>query len=238
VGLALWLALSSGAAARTDPADSSPPSDSVRVTSTPAGLSVVASGASPEAVVQRIGEVAGFRVRTGRSLAEEITLDFSAPTAEAAVRRVLGSASVVMLHGPPVAGGAGRITEVWIYGPRGGTGLLSESTSVPQRRRAASPHSGDPRRPIIAALLDDLHHPDPEVRVHVVTTLGLLGGPAATLRLGETVLGDAVPEVRLQALRELETLGTDEARVFLEQALDDPDPQVNATAADLLTRLP
>jgi HEAT repeat protein len=76
------------------------------------------------------------------------------------------------------------------------------------------------------------------VRAEAVDALTSLGGPTATLRLGETVLGDAVPQVRLLAVHALEVLGTEQARVFLERAVDDPDPHVSTAAVDVLTRLP
>ena len=245
LALALLTPLLPAAASAAESAQPTPDPARIEVIHAADGLRVHAIGARPEDVVQRIGDVIDFEVRVARDLGRTITLNFTGLTVEDALRRVLGRASVAMVYGPQQPPQPRRLEAVWIYGPGGPVSDLPRAAARPARAengwRAHRVHrhpSTTTRGRAVAALTSNLRSPDQQVRADAVAALAALGGPAATLHLGEAVLGDVAPEVRLRAVRGLEAVGTDRARVFLEFAMDDPDPQVGATAADVLTRLP
>lgn len=221
------------------------PAPRVEVVRFSGGLIVDVVDARPEDVVQRVGDLLGFEVRIVRELGRTITLGFSGLSVEEAVRRVLGPASVAMLYGPAEPPAPPRLEAVWIYGPGGQPGEPPPSAArtalaaLAGRTNRARPHTASTmQRRTVAILSADLRSSDPRVRADAIDALTSLGTEAATLRLGETVLGDLAPQVRLRAVEALEALGTGQARTYLEHAVDDPDLQVSTTAADVLTRLP
>lgn len=103
------------------------------------------------------------------------------------------------------------------------------------RRLAAAGDDGAAVGALVAALED----PDAGVRTAVLRSLGGVGATAALLEVSRH-LGDPEPEVRLQALRELQRLAPYPRGLaaHLEHLLDDPAPLVRASGAAILLGLP
>lgn len=76
--------------------------------------------------------------------------------------------------------------------------------------------------------------PEPVLREEIARALGQMGGDAALLVLGQTLLGDPAQEVRLVAAEALAALDDPRAWLLLRQAADDPDEAVRGVIADSL----
>ncbi len=87
-----------------------------------------------------------------------------------------------------------------------------------------------------AALLAELHSPDPDLRASAAARLGRLGDPAGVAPLLAR-LEDEDPDVRRYAADALGRLGDSRARGPLQARLQDPDAWVREWAAGALHRL-
>lgn len=85
---------------------------------------------------------------------------------------------------------------------------------------------------LVAALTTD---PDPKVREHAATALGVLEDPRGCLPLSEALLRDPNPRVREHTAEALGALGDERARdALLLAMLRDPEPRVREHAAEAL----
>ncbi len=214
-------------------------------------------------VVAAIAEHAGFTVRGARALERTITQSFSGEPVARAVRRVLGSTSVVMIHGP---GPDAALREVWIYGP-GGAAPVAVATArpatVPQPQPVADPRIEELRdqlrqedemerrrfavlrlaqlqgEGVVPALAEGMADSHPEVRMEVARALSTREGELAVMTLGQAVFGDGDDRVRITAVQALGQVGGEAARAILEEvAAKDPAPSVRDSAQATLRQLP
>lgn len=236
---------------------------SARVTVTMDGgrVMVEAENARVEDVAAAIAAQAGIVLRSGKALEGVITRRFTADSVESAMRRVLDSASVVMVYAP---GTPAVLEQVWIYGPRGEAPVIGRSPLAhSQPSDSAEPESAveellerlqdepdvEARRLALQrlarmrgeaateALLEALADEQPQVREEAVRALATRPEESALLGLGQAAFGDEDPKVRLAAVRALEGRGGTRARAFLEAALEDPDPEVRSSVAGALQRM-
>src|SRR5205807_5682273 len=85
--------------------------------------------------------------------------------------------------------------------------------------------------PALRKLLGDTSGP---VRVAVLDIFGESGDPSAIEVANGVLESDSSPVVRATAIRVIGRAGLDQRTTSLSQALDDPDPDVRATAVELL----
>lgn len=133
--------------------------------------------------------------------------------------------------GPPILSRDAKTLLVRMFGFTGGAdGTPSDWARL---RRAALTAYGFAGAPLDgAALRDALADPDPLVRRLAVRVLGAAsGGPASWTA---QAVADSVASVRIAALRATAPAVPGRSCGLLVDALADPDPQVAATAADLL----
>jgi len=86
------------------------------------------------------------------------------------------------------------------------------------------------------ALAPALGDPEREVRQRVIQTLGLSLSASALPLLGQALLSEAEPELRLLAVRLMATHHSQAARAFLNMATQDKDSQVRDAAASFLAQ--
>jgi HEAT repeat protein len=77
-------------------------------------------------------------------------------------------------------------------------------------------------------MLGDQHT---SVRVQSTQALGQIGGERAVLALGEILVGDGNKRQRIVAAWGLARQNTEQARRFLDLAVDDPDEQIREAAS-------
>ncbi len=95
--------------------------------------------------------------------------------------------------------------------------------------------NADPRW--IPFLLPELNHPDSEVRLEAVRSLGELEAQPAVPKIIQLIAEETVDEVRLEALTALGEIGGSEARKALEAAIEWDDEAVVLTAEAALEEL-
>ncbi len=111
--------------------------------------------------------------------------------------------------------------------------LCGDDIASRQRARRALLDSDDPR--VVPALVRQLSHADPLVRITLVALLGQFNDQAAVLPLVALLDGDEDVGVRAAVAEALGELTGDEARRALEYALlNDAEPSVRAAAATAL----
>src|SRR5207237_366102 len=109
---------------------------------------------------------------------------------------------------------------------RGGTGAAR-----PGAGRRLWQVAGRRMLPPLRTMLEDSSGP---VRVAVLEVFGESGDPSA-IEVAHSVLEhDSSPVVRATAIQVIGRAGLDQRTASLAQALDDPDPDVRATAVELL----
>jgi hypothetical protein len=84
---------------------------------------------------------------------------------------------------------------------------------------------------VIATVLGDI---DAKLRCHAVESLGRVDNNYAVPLLGQALLGDKDPTVRLSAVRSFANQNNEVSRAFLNTALQDKDAQVQALARQAL----
>jgi HEAT repeat protein len=98
----------------------------------------------------------------------------------------------------------------------------------------AALNSPDATRELEASL--NVH--EPELRQEVVMALGQSYGDKPPTGLGQVVMGDKDARVREAAIVALAELGSEVARLFIEQALKDPEESVREAARIALSEMP
>jgi hypothetical protein len=86
----------------------------------------------------------------------------------------------------------------------------------------------------VAAIATVLGDDDVQLRRHAVESLGRVANGNAVQLLGQALLGDKDPSVRLSAVRSFANQNNEVARAFLNTALRDKDKQVQALARQAL----
>ncbi len=89
----------------------------------------------------------------------------------------------------------------------------------------------------VAICRGGMEDPEPRVRMAACEAWSRRGGPDAVALLAARVDADADLDVRLKALRELGTLGSDAAVPALARALEDPDPAIQYRAVGSLKQV-
>ncbi len=84
------------------------------------------------------------------------------------------------------------------------------------------------------ALVLGLGDRNPDVRFQIVEAMGGVAGQRTTLVLGQIVFGETDPEVRMSAIAGLGRSRGEAARVFLEAATEDRNPDARKMANDIL----
>ncbi len=88
----------------------------------------------------------------------------------------------------------------------------------------------------VAAMATALGDTDKAVRRQVVEGLGQVGSELATQILGQALLGDPNPEIRLEAVRALAKLGGEISQAFVTAAANDSDKRVKRSARQTLQK--
>lgn len=105
----------------------------------------------------------------------------------------------------------------------------------PRRLRALEVLERARNPELLSTLIAFYEDPLDEVRERSLVALERLGGdPLSEQVVGDILLEDPVPAVRLAAARALSATGTAGARGFLSEALGDPDPGVRQSIERLL----
>jgi len=86
----------------------------------------------------------------------------------------------------------------------------------------------------VAAIATVLGDDDSQLRHHAVESLAMTDNDNAVLLIGQTLIGDRDPSVRLAAVRFFAAQNSEVSRAFLNTALKDKDPQVQSLARQAL----
>jgi HEAT repeat protein len=89
---------------------------------------------------------------------------------------------------------------------------------------------------VVQALEAGLGDRSEEVRAEVLHGLGMVGGERATLAIAQALFSSAELELRAVAVEALAAQGTEQARLFLEAALEDEHEAVREQARLALQR--
>jgi hypothetical protein len=169
-------------------------------------------------VLARIGAAAGFEVETQGEVGEVAPQTFDAVPLDVAIRRLVGSHSLIMVHEP---GAAGRLAKVKVYAALGDPAARRAESAQQARRSAVRQKRTDEQRSLKS---------DRSQRVQEVRELARSGDPGAVRTLGEIALQDQDPAVRRLAVGSLASIGDQSAATVLASALDDQDRAVRVQA--------
>src|SRR5262245_4616089 len=237
------------------PAEPRQPAAATQNAATPHGILVLVEGNRVTVdvddvdladVLEQLAERAAFRLRTKGTLGR-VTADFTAPSIEQALRRLVGSHELMIVYGSPAGDRSrARPIQVDVFGDRNSPAVTSppsaaasessRATTLAEIRDLASapdPQRGAARLAEIAAT-----GPEPAVRGRAIWALGRVGGPVATSALVKC-LDDGVAEVRVQAVYAIRQLQSAQAIPALSaRLLGDQDSSVRRAAARALATLP
>jgi hypothetical protein len=250
-------------------------------------MSLSANGGSLAALMQLVGEKAGFDVVAYGDLgAQSDSWAFTDLTVTETVRRLLRDTNSIIVYRPGSGDAEPTISRIYLLGSGSGSanpGAVRIDTvepSLENQLRLDQVKSGDAEERIAAidrseGLADDItlknlafalqHDPDPQVRIRAVSALEGIDGAATVtvleagigdadaevrmkvmqalakidderipLWLGQVLMGDPVPEVRLEALRAVARKEGDVAKIFIEAATDDSSKLVSEAALQLI----
>jgi hypothetical protein len=102
------------------------------------------------------------------------------------------------------------------------------------RIRAVTALEGIGGAAAVTALEAGLGDSDPAVRKKVIQAFGKIDDERIPLWLGQVLMGDPQPEVRLEAVQAIARKAGDIARIFLQAATDDSSKDVSEAALGLL----
>lgn len=210
---------------------------------------------------QKLAQAAGFRLHVAEGVSEApASWSFSnVPVAEALARLVTPNDFAIFYEPVQKPNQAARISDLFIFPPSPpatGSSVApaalyeeAEARSEAQRlgRLIAAPGEVALRRLAVADLLA-LNSPEvakglemalgatePEMRREVVQALGEVDRDIPPTALGQVVIGDRDALVRQEAIRVLADLGSEVARLFIEQAMKDKDENVREAARRALS---
>jgi HEAT repeats len=169
-------------------------------------------------VLARIGAAAGFEVETQGEVGDVEPQSFDGVPLDVAIRRLVGSHSLIMVHEPGAPGG---LAEVKVYAALGDPAERRAESAQQARRSAVRQKRTDEQRSLKS---------DRSQRVQEVRELARSGDPGAVRALGEIALQDQDPAVRRLAVGSLASIGDQSAATVLASALDDQDRAVRVQA--------
>lgn len=249
--LAVWLPTAAAALDRAADASAARPVIAVDVRG--GAVTLLAENAPLVEVLTRIGQEAGFRVVVTGDLERATTQSFQNVPVPAALKRLAGDLSYLMIFEDRAAGaGAPVLREIKLYASgRGAVGRDAGGRRADAAPRLEMPNldhlSAAGRRSAVrdlarpggeAALAEILrNNPDPDVRSQAATALGRLGQETAVPALAAAV-SDSHPVVQLRAVRALDEIGGARAAQVLKAVAHKSENQrvraAAAQAADLV----
>ncbi len=195
-------------------------------------------------MLRQLGERLGFRSHLMGDLDERVSLSVHDVPPDEVIRRVLGERSYIIIYAAREAGNGARVVkEVRVFGTEGTSRAASADTRVRLDRRKARmtrlegvEELGREQTPEAARELEGLVADDPDIHIRraAAIALGRYGDPR-TIETLTAALGDPSPWVRMEALRSLGGIGSQEAVQTFELVIaTDADERVRDLASRLL----
>lgn len=178
-------------------------------------------------VLQVIARAAGAELSVEGELGDAVPQTFEAVPLAVAVRRLVGSHSVVMVHPP---GADDRLREIRVYAVEEDPEARRQA-GIQQARQAAR---ADPAAATGAPGTDRRERAE---RVQQVRELARTGGPEATRELAQILASEPDPALRRLAIGALAGLGDPAASAPIANALRDEDRAVRVQAVRALHNL-
>lgn len=195
-------------------------------------------------VLRQLGERLGFRSHLTDDIDERVSLSVRDLPPGEVIRRALGKRSYIIIYAAREAGtGARVVKEVRVFGTEETSRAASADPAGTADRRKARLEGveelGREQTPEAARELEGLVADDPDFhfRRAAAIALGRYGDPR-TIEALTAALGDPSPWVRMEALRSLGGIGSQEAVQTFELVMaTDSDERVRDLASRLLDAL-